>query len=98
MSKLGETLNNVTESAVKIGSVVTKHSGHAIGDIGKVLGAPDSKCQKINNMADSISKDIYSASEDAGDKVEQVTNEIEAGTRKMYHTVKNKMKNGCGEK
>lgn len=95
ISKLSKTLNNVTESAVKIGGVVTKHSGHAIGDIGKVLGASDTKCQKINNVADSVSENIYSASQSAGDKVEKITNDIECGTKEAYYTVKNKIKNGC---
>lgn len=98
LSKLGKTLNDVTESAVKIGGVVTKHSGHAIGDIGKVLGASDEKCQKIEDVADSISEDIYNASTSAGNKVEEVTNEIESETKKMYHKVKNKINNGGSTK
>lgn len=92
MSKMGKTMNSVAEGVVKVGGVVTKCSGEVISEIGKNVGVSKDICNKVEDKAEVIGKDMYYASRKIGHKVEKVTEEVVDGTRKAYENMTNKMK------
>ena len=70
MSKVAKTMNSVAESVVKAGGVVTKCGGEAISEIGKKVGVSKDICNKVEDRADMLGKDMYYASRKIGNKVE----------------------------
>ncbi len=92
MSKVGKAMNSVAEGVAKAGGVVTKCGGEAIGEVGKKVGISKDICNKIENKADMIGKDMYYASRKVGHKVEKVTEEVVDGTKKAYENVASKLK------
>lgn len=70
MSKVSKTMNSVAESVVKAGGVVTKRGGEAISEIGKKAGVSKNICNKLEDKADMLGKDMYYASRKIGNKVE----------------------------
>lgn len=92
MSKVGKAMNSVAEGATKAGGVVTKCGGEVISEIGKTVGVSKDICNKIENKADMIGKDMYYASRKVGHKVEKVTEEVVDGTKKAYENVASKLK------
>lgn len=92
MSKVAKTINSVAEGAVKVGGVVTKCGGEMISEVGKTVGVSKKICNKIENKADMVGKDMYYASRKIGHKVEKVTEDVVDGTKKVYESVSNKLK------
>ena len=70
MSKVGKAMGSVTENVVKAGGVVTKCGGEAVSEIGKKVGVSKDICNKVEDKADMLGKDIYYASRKIGNKVE----------------------------
>lgn len=92
MSKVGKTMNSVAEGVVRVGGVVTKCGGEVISEIGKTVGVSKDICNKVEDRADMVGKDMYYASRKVGHKVEEVTNEMVDETKKMVDSIKYKMK------
>lgn len=92
MTKIGKAMHNVTEGVMKAGGIVTKNTGEALGELGKSMGVSKEKCNKIEQGADNLGKDMYYAGRTAGSKVEQVTNDMVDGTKKAYKSISNKFK------
>lgn len=92
MSKVGKTMNSVAEGVAKVGGVVTKCGGEVISELGKTVGVSKKICNKVEDKADNIGKDMYYASRKVGHKVEKVTEDVVDGTKKAYENVINKMK------
>lgn len=92
MSKVGKAMNSVAEGVAKAGGVVTKCGGEVISEIGKTVGVSKDVCNKVEDKADMIGKDMYYASRKVGHKVENVTEEVVDGTKKAYENVVNKLK------
>ncbi|MDO5293226.1 MAG: hypothetical protein Q4F05_10785 [bacterium] len=92
MSKVGKVLGEVAESAAKATGIVTSKGGEKIGDLGKSMGMSDYKCEKVENTAGRLGNQMYYGSEEVKNKVESFTNQVEEGTKKTYHSIKNKIK------
>ncbi|WP_455716969.1 hypothetical protein [Anaerosporobacter sp.] len=92
MSKVGKTMNSVAEGVTKASGVVTKRGGEVISEIGKTVGVSKDVCNKVEDKADMLGKDMYYASRKIGHKVEKVTEEVVDGTKKVYENMRNKMK------
>ncbi|WP_167957862.1 hypothetical protein [Anaerosporobacter faecicola] len=92
MSKVGKTMNSVTEGVVKVGGVVTKCSGEVLSEIGKTVGVSKNLCDKVEDKADMLGKDMYYASRKIGHKVEKATEEVVDGTKRVYENMTNKIK------
>lgn len=92
MTKIGKTMNSVTEEVVKAGGVVTKCGGEMIGEIGKKVGVSDKVCNKVTDKSSIMGKDIYYASRKIGHNVENVTEDLVDSTKKMAKCVRNKIK------
>jgi hypothetical protein len=92
MSKVGKAMNSVAEGVAKAGGVVTKRGGEVIGELGKTVGVSKKICNKVEDKADTIGKDMYYASRKVGHKVGKVTEEVVDSTKKAYENVINKMK------
>lgn len=82
MSKVGKTMNSVAENVVKAGGVVTKRGGEVISEIGKKVGVSKEVCNKVEDKADMLGKDMYYASRKIGNKVEDKADML---GKDMYH-------------
>lgn len=92
MTKVGKTMNTVAEGVVRVGGVVTKCSGEVVSEIGKTVGVSKDICHKVEDRADMIGKDMYYASRKVGHKVEEVTDDMVDGTKKIVDSIKCKIK------
>lgn len=93
MSKVGNVMGEVAESVVKAGGVVTKRGGEIASDLGRNLGMSSKTCGKLEGKAEDLGKDMYYASGKVGRSVKNVSEGIENGTKKAYHTIKDKISN-----
>lgn len=92
MSRVGKTLNNVTEDVIRATGVVAKNSGEALSELGKSMGVSSSKCNRMERKADKIGKDLYYSGSNVGRKVEQITDEVVDSSKKAYKSISSKFK------
>lgn len=91
MSKVGKTMNSVAENVVKAGGVVTKCGGEVISEIGKKVGVSKDICNKVEDKADMLGKDMYYASRKIGSKVEDKTDMLGKDMYYASHKIGNKV-------
>ncbi|HAB61649.1 MAG TPA: hypothetical protein DCE48_13315 [Lachnospiraceae bacterium] len=91
MSKVGKTMNSVAENVVKAGGVVTKSGGEVISEIGKKVGVSKDICNKVEDKADMLGKDMYYASRKIGNKVEDKTDMLGKDMYYASHKIGNKV-------
>ena len=59
MTKVGKTLNHMTDTTMKAGGVVTKKTGEFMADACKAMGIKKDTCEKMEDKADELGKDMY---------------------------------------
>ncbi len=92
MSKVGKVLGQAAEATVKASGVVTKKGGEVLSSVGKTLGVSEGKCDRMENGAESLGKDLYYESGKIKRKVESFADNVEYEAKKKYNDLKDKMR------
>lgn len=90
MSKIGKTLNTMTEATVRASGVVTKNTGEALSGLGKKMGIDKGKCNRMEQSAENMGKDMYYAGSKAGKNVEKATDKLIDKSKEMMHKMNSK--------
>lgn len=91
MSKVGKAMSSITENVVKAGGVVTKCGGEVVSEIGKKVGVSKDICNKVEDKADMLGKDIYYASRKIGNKVEDKADSLKKDIYYASHKIGDKV-------
>lgn len=92
MSKVGKTLNHMTDATIKASGVVTKKTGEFMADACKAVGINKDTCERMEEKADELGKDMYYNGAKVGKKVGQAADDMMDQSKKAIDSIIDKFK------